>query len=32
MISQYPEIGFPWLWLPSHYSPVHLQVSNKLTA
>jgi ethanolaminephosphotransferase len=32
MIAQYPEIGFPWVWLPSTYSPGLLQVSNKLTA
>jgi ethanolaminephosphotransferase len=32
MISQYPEIGFPWVWLPSTYRPGLLHVSNKLTA
>ncbi|WP_179956316.1 CDP-alcohol phosphatidyltransferase family protein [Melittangium boletus] len=31
MIAQYPEIGFPWVWLPSTYNPVRLNVSNKPT-
>lgn len=32
MISQYPEIGFPLLWLPSTHRAVLQQVSNKLAA
>jgi ethanolaminephosphotransferase len=30
MISQYPEIGFPLIWLPSTHRPVRQLVSNKL--
>ena len=29
MISQYPEIGFPLIWLPSTHRPVLQHVSNK---
>ena len=29
MISQYPEIGFPWFWLPSTHPSVLRPVSNK---
>jgi ethanolaminephosphotransferase len=32
MISQYPEIGFPLIWLPSAHRPVLQHVSNKLAA
>lgn len=32
MIAQYPEIGFPLIWLPSTHRVVHQQVSNKLAA
>ncbi|WP_257461673.1 CDP-alcohol phosphatidyltransferase family protein [Archangium lipolyticum] len=33
MISRYPAIGFPLLWLPSTHRPVpHPHVSNKLAA
>ena len=32
MIAQYPEIGFPLLWLPSTHRVVHQPVSNKLAA
>ncbi|HZH13638.1 MAG TPA: CDP-alcohol phosphatidyltransferase family protein [Archangium sp.] len=32
MISQYPEIGFPLVWLPSTHRPVLQHVSNKLAA
>jgi ethanolaminephosphotransferase len=32
MISQYPEIGFPLIWLPSTHRPVLQHVSNKLAA
>jgi ethanolaminephosphotransferase len=32
MISQYPEIGFPLVWLPSTHRPVLHAVSNKLAA
>ncbi len=31
MVAQYPEIGFPLLWLPESYRPAVLHVSNKLT-
>ncbi|HEX8434336.1 CDP-alcohol phosphatidyltransferase family protein [Archangium sp.] len=32
MISRYPEIGFPLIWLPSTHRAVLLHVSNKLAA
>ncbi|WNG33825.1 hypothetical protein F0U61_09405 [Archangium violaceum] len=32
MIAQYPEIGFPLIWLPSTHRPVLQHVSNKLAA
>lgn len=32
MIAQYPEIGFPLLWLPSTHRVVNPHVSNKLAA
>jgi ethanolaminephosphotransferase len=32
MIAQYPEIGFPLLWLPSTHRAVLQHVSNKLAA
>jgi ethanolaminephosphotransferase len=32
MISQYPEIGFPLIWLPSTHRAVLQHVSNKLAA
>jgi ethanolaminephosphotransferase len=32
MVSQYPEIGFPLIWLPSTHRPVLQHVSNKLAA
>ncbi|QRN97703.1 hypothetical protein JRI60_01025 [Archangium violaceum] len=32
MISRYPTIGFPLLWLPSTHKPVLQHVSNKRAA
>ncbi|QRK12806.1 hypothetical protein JQX13_23890 [Archangium violaceum] len=32
MIAQYPEIGFPLIWLPSTHRLVLQHVSNKLAA
>jgi ethanolaminephosphotransferase len=32
MVSQYPEIGFPLVWLPAAHKQVPVHVSNKLAA